>query len=98
MVTRASYPVVSAFIVLEVVFISGRSAMSHLEQESAMSVALNPNLGELVFTLLVWILPLVLVVWFIRTLTNMAASLRDIADRLVSLERAVRDGTANHAT
>jgi uncharacterized protein YoxC len=36
-------------------------------------------------------LPIVLLVWFIRTLTAIARSLREIADRLSDLERAVRD-------
>jgi hypothetical protein len=48
---------------------------------------------ELVFVLLAWALPLALMVWFIRTLSSMARSLRDIADRLVSLENTVRDGS-----
>lgn len=47
----------------------------------------------LIFALLLWGLPLVLLVWFIRTLTAMSASLRDIADRLLSLERAVRSAS-----
>jgi hypothetical protein len=48
---------------------------------------------ELVFFLLVWGIPLVVIVWFVRTLTAMAASLQDIANRLGSLERAVRDAS-----
>lgn len=46
---------------------------------------------ELFFMLVVWALPLALLVWFIRTVARIASSLRDIADRLGSLERAVRD-------
>jgi len=53
---------------------------------------------ELVVLLFVWGLPLALLVWFIRTLSAMAGSLRDIADRLVTLERAVRDGTTHRDT
>jgi hypothetical protein len=46
------------------------------------------------FSLLFWALPLVLVIlaiWFVRTLRAIAFSLRDIANRLSDLERAVRD-------
>ena len=43
------------------------------------------------FKLLLLGLPFVLLVWFIRMLTAIASSLRDIADRLSALERAVRD-------
>ena len=53
----------------------------------------NINPGGLLFALLLWALPIVLAVWFIRTLTAMAVSLRDIASRLASLERAVRDAS-----
>jgi hypothetical protein len=50
------------------------------------------NFGiEVIPFLLVWLLPFALAVWFIRTLTSMAASLREIAERLATLERAVRD-------
>jgi hypothetical protein len=58
------------------------------------------NVGslEVVFVLMVWALPLALLVWFIRTLAAMAASLRDIADRLGSLGRAIRDNPARGAT
>lgn len=51
----------------------------------------NLNFLEFVFVLLVWALPLVLLAWFIRTVTGMAASLRDIAVRLADIERALRD-------
>jgi len=51
------------------------------------------GLSGLLFRLLLWGLPLVLLVWFIRTLTAIASSLRDIADRLSALERAVRDAS-----
>lgn len=53
--------------------------------------------SELIFVLLMWALPLVLLVWFIRTLGSMAASLRDIADRLLAVERAVRDASISAA-
>jgi hypothetical protein len=46
--------------------------------------------GEVIFALLLWSLPLVLVIWFVRTLTVIAVALRDIATRLVSLESAIR--------
>ena len=54
-----------------------------------MDVSLVGLWGPL-FNLLLWGLPLVLLVWFIRTLTAIARTLRDIADRLSDLERAVR--------
>ncbi len=56
----------------------------------------NIGVSELVFILLAWALPFALMVWFIRTLSSMARSLRDIADQLVGLERAVRDGSMRH--
>ena len=57
------------------------------------------GLSGLLFRLLLWGLPLVLLVWFIRTRTAIANSLRDIADRLSALERAVRDDrVARHLT
>ena len=52
------------------------------------------NIGgmEMLFVLvLAWGIPLALLVWFVRTLSAMAASLRHIADRLGSLERTMRD-------
>ena len=52
------------------------------------------NIGgmEMLFVLvLAWGIPLALLVWFVRTLSAMAASLRDIADRLATLERSLRD-------
>jgi hypothetical protein len=56
------------------------------------------GLGDLgfVFVLLVWALPLVLAIWFIRTVASIAASLQAIANRLESLERAVRDNSSHH--
>ena len=53
------------------------------------------NLGfiELIFLLLVWGVPIALVVWFVRTLTAMSLAVREIADRLASVERAIRDAT-----
>ena len=58
------------------------------------------NLGvfELGFVLLAWVVPLTFFVWFVRTLSAMSASLRDIADRLTTLERAVRDNSSRRAT
>jgi hypothetical protein len=61
-----------------------------LERGDSMDVSLVGLWGSL-FTLLLWGLPIVLLVWFIRTLTAIARSLREIADRLSDLERAVRD-------
>ncbi len=51
------------------------------------------NFGVLgvLFALLLWCLPLVLLVWFLKTLGDIARSLREIAARLEALERAVRD-------
>jgi hypothetical protein len=51
----------------------------------------------LILFLLAWGVPLTLLVWFVRTLTTMAVLLRDIADRLVALERAVRDASTHHS-
>ncbi len=51
----------------------------------------NVGFSQVIPFLLVWLLPLALAVWFIRTLTSMAVSLRDIAERLATLERAIRD-------
>ena len=53
------------------------------------------NIGpiELLFVLLVWGVPLLLVVWFVRTLKAMSASLRDIGDRMGRLERAVQQAS-----
>ena len=48
---------------------------------------------EFLFVLLLWCLPVLLLVWFIKTLSGMASSLRDIAARLQALERAIRDAT-----
>ena len=53
------------------------------------------NIGpiELLFVLLVWGVPLLLLVWFVRTLAAMAASLRDIADRMGSVEHAIQQAS-----
>lgn len=51
----------------------------------------NVGVMEMLFVLVVWAIPLTVLVWFVRTLTAMAASLREIADRLASLERSIRD-------
>ena len=56
----------------------------------------NIGLMELVFILLVWGIPIALLVWFVRTLTAISVSLRDIANRLDDLERTVR-GTSRDA-
>ena len=53
---------------------------------------------EMVFVLLIWGIPLTFLVWFVRTLSAMASSLRDIADRLATLERAVRDNSVHRTT
>ena len=49
------------------------------------------------FLLVVWVLPVILgicfTIWFIRTLSSIAASLGDIVARLDSLEGAVRDAS-----
>ena len=49
------------------------------------------SLEVLLLFVLAWGIPLALLVWFVRTLSGMAASLRAIAERLASLERTVRD-------
>jgi len=51
----------------------------------------NVNFLESIFLLLIWALPLVLLAWFIRAVTGIAASLRDIGVRLTDIERALRD-------
>ena len=51
----------------------------------------NIGVFGMLFVLLAWGIPLTFLVWFVRTLGAMAVSLRDIADRLATLERAVRD-------
>jgi len=51
----------------------------------------NVGFFQIIPFLLIWLLPLFLAVWFIRTVTSMAASLREIAERLATLERAIRD-------
>jgi uncharacterized protein YoxC len=50
---------------------------------------------EMVLVLLAWALPLALLIWFVRTLSAMAGSLRDIAERLRALEQAVRNTTTH---
>jgi len=39
---------------------------------------------------LTWLVPIVLAVWFIRTLTAMAQSQREIAKRLAGIETSLR--------
>ena len=54
--------------------------------------------GELGVVLLVWAVPIGLMIWFVRTLSSMAAALREIAARLGTLERAVRDSAESRGT
>jgi len=49
------------------------------------------GLSGLLFKLLLWGVPVALLVWFIRTLTAVSSSLREIADWFSALEQAVRD-------
>jgi hypothetical protein len=51
----------------------------------------NLSLVGLGFLALFWGVLLGLAIWFVRTVTSVATSLREIAERLASLERAVRD-------
>jgi hypothetical protein len=53
----------------------------------------NIGLMELFFLLLLCGLPLLLVVWFVRTVRAMSASLRDIGERVGRLERAVQEAS-----
>ena len=53
--------------------------------------------GELLFALLLWCVPLVLLVWFVRTLSSIAAALRDMVARLATLEEAVRSSSTTRA-
>jgi hypothetical protein len=46
---------------------------------------------EVLFLILIWALPFVIAIWFIRTLSSIARSLRDVVDRLDSVERAIRE-------
>jgi hypothetical protein len=45
-----------------------------------------------------WSKPLALLIWFVRTLTAMAASLRDITERLLAVEQAIRDAPRGRVT
>ena len=47
------------------------------------------GLGE-IFMLLTWALPFVVAVWFIRTLTGMAAAQREIAERLAGIAQQLQ--------
>lgn len=58
----------------------------------------NFGIFEMMFVLLIWGLPIVLLIWFVRTLTAMSVSLRDIAERLASVERAIKDASRGRAT
>ena len=51
----------------------------------------NSGLLEVMFAVLVSLIPVVLLGWFVRTLSSISASLREIAERLGSVERAIRD-------
>ena len=50
------------------------------------------------FAMLVWALPIILAIWFIRMVASIAAALRAIVVRLDSLERAVRDSSNRRGT
>jgi len=52
----------------------------------------------LVPILLFWGLIVMIVGWFIRTLTTIASALREISERLRALEQAVRQAAAERAT
>lgn len=54
--------------------------------------------GDMGFILLAWAIPIGLMIWFVRTLSAMAGALREIADRLGTLERAVRESSDRRAT
>ena len=58
----------------------------------------GPSIGELGVFLLAWAVLIGLVIWFIRTLSSMASALREIADRLGALERAVREESNRRTT
>jgi hypothetical protein len=47
--------------------------------------------GAVFFALVLYAIPIALLIWFIVTLTSMASSLRDLANRLASVERALRE-------
>lgn len=51
----------------------------------------NIGVMEMLFVLVIWAMPLALLVWFVRTFAAMARSLREVADRLASLERTIRE-------
>ena len=51
----------------------------------------NSGFLEVMFEVLVWLIPVVLLGWFVRTLSSISASLREIAERLGSVEGAIRD-------
>ena len=46
---------------------------------------------EMIIGLLLYCLPIVALVWFLKTVASMAASLREISARLQTLERTIRD-------
>lgn len=52
------------------------------------------GMAELVVMLLIWAIPILLMWWFIRTLTSMAAAQRDIAARLAGIEEQLRRGAS----
>ena len=54
--------------------------------------------GALGFVLLAWAVPIGLMIWFVRTLSAMASALREIADRLATLEQAVRESSDRSTT
>ena len=49
---------------------------------------------EMIFMLLLWAIPVVVLFWFVNTLSSMARSLGQIADRMKKLEAAVREVAA----
>ncbi len=63
----------------------------HPYDDTIMNFGAGPALLQLAFLLVIWGIPLVLLVWFIRILTAMARRLGDIVSRLDSLERAIQD-------
>ncbi|MFL5614878.1 MAG: hypothetical protein ACJ796_14540 [Gemmatimonadaceae bacterium] len=54
--------------------------------------------GDLGLVLLGWAVPIGLMIWFVRTVSAMAGALREIADRLGTLERAVRESSDRRPT
>jgi hypothetical protein len=55
-------------------------------------------LGALGFVVLAWAVPIGLMIWFVRTLSAMASALREFADRVGTLEQAVRESSDRRTT